>query len=213
MPESEYDPDDALVPETPAGYREPSTFEYSVPVLFVLATVLVAVGVPVFGSVLFAAQGPAAVESVFEVRQDATSVTFTLRLGVAAGVTLASALVTVLAHELVHGLVYRVYGYRVSYGVVPQLGAVYAGAFHQFQRREEVLVVVVAPLLVLDALLVPLLFVPVPLLAVAAFVGLLLNTAGAAGDLYALSFLLGRPAGTLLYDSDVRHSYVFEPEP
>lgn len=211
MPESRFDPDDALVPETPAGYAEPTAFEYSLPVLTVLSVALVAVGILLFGSVLWAVQGPAVFETVFDVQQTETGFTLSLRLGLAAGVFVGTVLATVVVHELVHGLAYRRYGYRVSYGVAPFLGAAYACAFHQFQRREDVLVVTAAPLLLLDALLLPLLFVPVPLLAFAAFVALVFNTAGAAGDLYAIASLLRRPEGTLYYDSDVRHSYVFEP--
>jgi uncharacterized membrane protein YkvI len=66
-------------------------------------------------------------------------------------------------------------------------------------------------LLVLDLALVPVLFVPVPMLAFGAFVALLFNTLGAVGDLYLLAHLLRMPPGTLLYDSDMRHSYVFYP--
>ena len=51
-----------------------------------------------------------------------------------------------------------------------------------------------------------------PMLAVAAFFGLVLNTAGSAGDLY-IVWRLGRyPPGTLSYDADIRHMYVFVPE-
>lgn len=117
--------------------------------------------------------------------------------------------ITIL-HELVHGLVYRARGYRVSYGFVLQLGAFYA-ASHQFQDREDDLVAAAAPLVVLDLLPVPLLFVPIPAVALAAFVALLFDTAGAAGDLYLVVRLLRMPDGTLLYDSDARHSYVFYP--
>jgi len=92
-------------------------------------------------------------------------------------------------HELTHGLVYRYLGYQVSYGVAPQLGAFYAAAFHQFQQRSDNLVVGIAPLVVLNVLLLPLLFVPIPLLAFAAFIALLFNTAGAAGDLYLVAVL------------------------
>ena len=45
-------------------------------------------------------------------------------------------------------------------------------------------------------------------MAFGAFVGLLFNTAG---DAYALVTVLRMPPGTLLYDSDIRHSYAFYP--
>jgi hypothetical protein len=55
------------------------------------------------------------------------------------------------------------------------------------------------------------LFVPVPIVALAAAFVLVLNTAGAIGDLYATWRLWRLPEGTLLYDVDIRHSYVYEP--
>lgn len=213
MPESEYDPDDALVPATPEGYRDPTTFDYSMPALVVVGTVMTVAGIFAFGAVLGFAQGSAVYDAlfVFEDLPDGGFVA-TLRVGLALGIAAVTVVVTVVAHELVHGLVYRRFGYDVSYGIILSLGAAYAGAFHQFQRPDEVRYVGVAPLVVLDALFLVLLFVPVPLLAYAAFVGLVFNTAGAAGDLYLLWFLSRLPEGTLLYDSDMRHSYVFEPE-
>lgn len=213
MPESKYAPDDALVPETPPGYRDPTTFDYSLSALTAVGTALTGVGIFAFGAVLDFAQGAAVYEAlfVFEELPDGGFVA-TLRAGLALGVFVAVVVVTVVAHELVHGLVYRRFGYRVEYGIAPSLGAAYAGAFHQFQRPDEVKYVAVAPLLVLDLMFLVLLFVPVPLVAFAAFLGLVFNTAGAAGDLYMLAYVLRLPEGTLLYDSDMRHSYVFEPE-
>lgn len=212
MPESEYDPDDALVPATPDGYRDPTTFDYSLPALTVVGLVLTVLSIFAFGAALEFAQGSAVYDAlfVFEELPDGGFVA-TLRAGLVLGIA-AAVVVTVVAHELVHGLVYRRFGYDVSYGIAPSLGAAYAGAFHQFQRPDEVRYVAIAPLLALDALFLVLLFVPVPLVAFAAFVGLVFNTAGAAGDLYLFAYLLRLPEGTLLYDGDMRHSYVFEPE-
>jgi hypothetical protein len=82
--------------------------------------------------------------------------------------------------------------------VSPRLGALYAGTFHQFRKRNHTTIVGIAPLAVLDLLPLRLLFVPVPLLAFAAFVALLFNTAGAAGDLYLVATLLRTPAGSLM---------------
>jgi hypothetical protein len=210
VPTSEHDPSDTLRPATPAGYEPPRQFRYSLVALLGLVAVLLPVAAVVFGGVLWYAQG-AALGSVFPVEETATSVTVTLTPGAAVACVGAVVAVTV-AHELVHGLVYRWYGYRVSYGVAPQLGAFYAATFHQFQRRDHNVVAGIAPLVVLDTLLLPLLFAPVPLVALAAFVALLFNTAGAAGDLYLVAALLRTPSGSLMYDSDIRHSYLFSPE-
>ena len=208
VPASPYDPDDSRAPDAPDGYRDPVAFSYSLPAIVAIAAVLLGAGWFGFGGLLWAIQAPGILDSLFEIREDATSVTFVLRTGTLAAFVATVALVTA-AHELVHGLVYRRYGYRVRYGVAPHLGAFYAGVFHQFQTRQDTLHVLVAPLVLLDAVLLPLLFVP--LVAFGAFVGLLFNTAGAAGDAYALVTILRMPPGTLLYHSDIRHSYAFYP--
>ncbi|WP_332897241.1 DUF3267 domain-containing protein [Haladaptatus sp. CMSO5] len=212
MPLSEHEPSDTLVPTTPAGYREPTEFRYSLPILLGIVLVVLPVAALVFGSLLWQAQGAERLATIFEFQETPTSVSFTIRSSGVAVALVASIGITTVLHEFVHGLVYRLRGYRVSYGMVPQLGAFYACPFHQFQKREDNLVVGAAPLCVLTLLFVPLLFAPSPLLAFGAFIGLLFNTAGAAGDLYLIARLLRMPAGTLLYDSDTRNSYVFYPE-
>lgn len=211
MPSSDHDPADTLLPATPAGYQSPQPFQYSLVVLLGLVMVLLPVATVVFGGLLWGAQGTA-LDAVFSIEETATEITFTLTSGLVA-VTFVGAIVAVtVLHELVHGLVYHWLGYDVSYGVAPQLGAFYAAAFHQFQQRSHNIIVGIAPLVVLDAVLLPMLFIPIPQLAFAAFLALLFNTAGAAGDLYLVATLLRTPAGSLMYDSDIRHSYVFYPE-
>ncbi len=211
MPESRFDPSEALVPETPGGYQDPVQFSYSLLLVSGLALVLLYLGATAFGWLLLKLHGPGALEPIVTVEESgaAFSVTFGTQFWVA---LLAAVVVLTVVHEGVHGLVYRLRGYDVSYGVAPALGAFYAAAFHQFQTREDNLVVGVAPLLVVDAVLVVLLFVPIPVVAFGAFLGLLLNTAGAAGDLYLVARILRMPEGTLLYDSDIRHMYAFYPE-
>ncbi|EMA05555.1 Putative zincin peptidase [Haloarcula vallismortis] len=211
MPTSEYAPTDTLQPATPVGYQPPQPFRYSLVVLLGLVVVLLPVAAVVFGWLLWYAQGPA-LDAVFSVDETATSVTFTFASGLVAVACVGAIGIVTVLHELVHGLVYRWYGYRVSYGVAPQLGAFYAATFHQFQARNHNLIVGIAPVVALNAVLLPVLFVPSPLVAFAAFVALLFNTAGAAGDLYLVAMLLRTPAGSLMYDSDIRHSYIFYPE-
>jgi hypothetical protein len=212
MPTSRYDPSDTLVPETPDGYRRADDFRYSLLLLFGMAVVVIPVSIALFGSVLWYAQGPEALATVFQFEETPTSVSFTIESSTV-GVAILGAIfgVTVL-HELVHGAVYGLRGYDVSYGIAPNVGAVYAAAFHQFQRRDDNLLVGIAPLVVLDLLLLPVLFVPVPLVAFGAFVALLINTVGAVGDIYLIARLLRMPAGTLLYDSNIRQSFVFVPK-
>jgi hypothetical protein len=209
VPTSQYDPSATLTPDPPEGYGPPEEFHYSLPVMLGVILLLLGPALLVFGTLLWYGQGSAALADFFGVTvADDAGFEATVPIAVGGVFVAAVAVVTVL-HELVHGLAFRLKGYQVSYGAAPQLGAFYAAAFHQFQARNDVVLVGVAPLLVLDALLIPLLFVPVPAVAFFAFVALLFNTLGAAGDLYLLARLARMPAETLLYDSDIRHSYVF----
>src|SRR5687768_12408415 len=118
---------------------------------------------------------------------------------------------TIVVHELIHGLAFRVLGYQVTYGVAWHLGAAYAGAFGQFQLRRHMFVVALAPLFVLTAALLPLLAVPIRAVVIVVFMMLVLNTGGAVGDLYLVWRLLRLPRGTLLYDVDTNNMFILEP--
>lgn len=209
--ESEHDPDATLLPETPPGYADPVEFRYPFVVVVGIVAVLTVLSMVGFGQLLYVAQGADALSAAFTVEETADSVTFSIDLGVVALALVVGVVAVTALHEFVHGLAYRLLGYDVSYGVLVGMGAFYAAAFHQFQRRDDNLLVGAAPLVVVDAVLLAALFVPNPTVAFVAFVGLLFNTAGAAGDVYLLVALLRMPADALLYDSDARHSYVFYP--
>jgi hypothetical protein len=117
---------------------------------------------------------------------------------------------TVIVHEYVHGLAYRLFGYRVTYGIVWPFGA-YAGAFHQYQTRQHALIVALAPLCVITLLFVPLLALPNPVVIVIAFLVFLLNTSGSVADVY-WAWRLARILPTALqYDTDAHHIYIYEP--
>jgi hypothetical protein len=210
--ESEHDPGSTLLPETPAGYGDPVAFRYPTVALALLVAVLSVGSLLGFGWVLYHAQGPGALGSVFVVEETADSVSFTVELSVVALALVFGVGAVTALHEFVHGLAYRLLGYDVSYGFLAGVGAFYAAAFHQFQRRDHNLVVGLAPVVVVDALLLVALFVPNPTVAFVAFVGLVVNTAGAAGDVYLVATLLRLPRDALLYDSDARHGYVYYPE-
>ncbi|NHN40770.1 DUF3267 domain-containing protein [Halorubellus sp. JP-L1] len=207
--QSEHDPDATLLPETPPGYADPVEFRYPLVGLVALVAALTVFSLALFGWLLYVAQGPDALAAAVAIEETADSVTFTTDLGVLALALLFGVGAVTALHEFVHGLAYRLLGYEVSYGVLVGMGAFYAAAFHQFQRRDHNLLVGAAPLVVIDAILVAALFVPNPTVAFVAFVGLLFNTTGAAGDLYLVATLLRMPGDVLLYDSDARHSYVF----
>ena len=184
-------------PESPEGYGEPIEFSYPGLWLSAGSLVLFVLAVAGFGRLMRALRGGTAVE-------------FTVGLA-GIGVVAALAVATIVVHELVHGLVYHLLGYRVRYGLALNMGAAYAAAFGQFQTRRDNLLVGLAPLAVFTVVLTPLLAGPLPV-ALAAFLVLVVNTSGAIGDLYLSWRLLRMPEGALLYDVDIRHSYVYYPE-
>lgn len=110
---------------------------------------------------------------------------------------LAAAMVlTVAAHEGIHGGVARLQGHRPIFGLKPPL--VYV-TFDEAIPRRHFMVVALAPLLVLDALFAVMYVTDVlPLLAL---LGLLVNTMGALGDLWMFWKLLPHPPDALVQDT------------
>lgn len=203
--------DTVSAPKPPEGYAEPYQFEYPKLLLFVSASALLIVSVIVYGWLLVQLQGLEVLPVVFEVGAgDEVAIVFDL--GKTAVPFLFGFLGVAIVHELLHGVVYQRYGYEVSYGVYWRMGAVYAAVFHQFHSREHNLRVGIAPLAILTVVCLPLLAVPNPVIATTAFVILVLNTAGGAGDLYALWRFHRLPRGTVFYDVNIEHMYVFEPK-
>lgn len=198
-------------PATPDGYDDPFLFEYSLPVMTLLSIPMFALTASVFGRLLWWLQGPAVFAAVFDVTESIDGIVITLELADVALPILVALFVTVVVHELIHGLVMRSYGQAVTYGVNPAMGAFYASAFGQFQTREQLFVVGLAPLVALTVLATPLLAVPVPTVAVTGFLVLVFNATGSVGDCYLVWRLWRLPEGTLTYDADLRHWYVFEP--
>ena len=199
------------VPPAPDGYAEPYAFEYPTPVLL-LGSVLLGIGSTIaFGGLLLLIQGPEVLSAIAQVTTDGETTGFVIELTALAVPLLVALIGTAVAHELLHGAAFAHYGYDVSYGVVPTMGAFYVAAFGQFQKRAELLRIGLAPLVVLTLLCLPLLAVPVPAVAITAAFVLILNTAGSIGDCYAVWYLRRLPRGTITYDVDSRRSYVYEP--
>jgi hypothetical protein len=126
------------------------------------------------------------------------------------GLSLVSAVVVVpVVHELLHGLVAALVGGRPVYGIVPPIAA-----FCHFERlvtRGQYAAIISAPLVVVS--LVGLALMPVtpdplkwPLL-----VALIVNAAGAVGDLWMLAQLRGVPADALIADTATGFE-VYRPE-
>ncbi|WP_256300298.1 DUF3267 domain-containing protein [Haloarchaeobius salinus] len=202
---------EAYEPPRRAGYRAGTPFRYSALTLTLLSVVVSPIALVVFA---WLATTTAGFETAFPfVVFEETTDGFTLALDIAQfGTVFVVALVgTVVLHELVHGLVFRLLGFDVSFGVAPRLGAFYTAIFEQFQTRRQLAIAVLAPLVVLTPIGVLLLLVPGPHVPFVWF-GLVLNTGGAVGDLFVVWRLRRLPPGTLFYDVDAYTSYIYEPE-
>ncbi|SIR50412.1 Putative zincin peptidase [Haladaptatus litoreus] len=190
-------------PETPTGYRQPTRFHYSSLLLGVLSAIVFAASAIGFGGLLWFFQGkPEELTISISISSGRDFLPLFAGLGVFVG--------TLVVHEAIHGFVFRRLGYRVSYGFEPRIPALYTVAFGQFVTRRDNMLVDVAPLAAMTLVGIPLLAGPMPI-ALAAYFALLVNTSGAVGDLYLLWRLWRMPSETVLYDTDFRHSYVFEP--
>jgi len=187
-------------PEPPAGYRPPIRFEYPKIRLQLAAIVLLLLITPILLLLTSLLQGQSAGGTI--IRLDRIS-------------DLAIAIVTVLAitavHELIHGLVYRLLGYRVTYGVSIHLFAAYAAALEQWQKRDHNIAAALAPLIALTAIFVPMLAIQNRLVVLIGLSALLMNTGGAAGDLYLVWCLRRMPSAALLYDVGERTMLVYLP--
>jgi hypothetical protein len=117
-----------------------------------------------------------------------------------------------VVHELIHGMVMRVFGYQVSYGIGWHMGGFYTAAFQQFVTRDHAIIIALAPLLVITPLgLVVMLLLPVWFGVIVALMVVICNTAGAVGDMYLTWRLLWLPCATLLYDVSIQRMLIYEP--
>lgn len=198
-------------PPTPAGYDDPYLFEYSTILLLLLSLPLGLFAFGGFGWILWEIQGPAMFAAVFDVTETEDVITVTLEIGSVIIPFIVALLVVVVVHELIHGAVMHYYGKDVTYGVNPRMGAFYTAAFGQFQEIEELVPIAIAPLVVITLVGTPLLFIPAPTIALIVYFVLTINATGAVGDVFIIWQLRQLPEGTLMYDADLRHWYVFEP--
>lgn len=191
---------DVELPTPPPGYDEPYRFRYPPVVLFLGSFALGLLTAGVYGLMLWTLQGASPFAAVFGAGVQPVFLPFIVAI-----------VVTVVIHELLHGFVSVAYGYDVEYGVIFSKGVFFVAAFGQYQSREELFAILLAPLIVITVVALPGLIVEHPLVAITAYFILILNTAGSVGDIYAVWRLLRLPAGTLLYDLDTDRMYVFEP--
>lgn len=185
-------------PTPPAGYQQGLVIHYPAWRISIASVVLFSLLIPLLTWLI--------------ARWQASPSVITLPLTIEdAAVVWVAAVVTTGAHELIHILTLRSYGYQPSFGIAWRQFAAYAGAFGQYQRRQHAILVTLAPLLVITTLALPLLGAAHRMLVVASFGVLLTNTSGAAGDVYVAWRLLRLPPDALVYDLDLHHMLVFIP--
>ena len=188
-------------PQPPPGYQPAILFQYPKVRLQVAAIILLAAITPLLFILAWVLQRQLAWGSLAIVGRGTDLL---LVIGVV--------LVTTTLHELVHGMAYRLLGYRVTYGVSGHLLAAYAAAFKQWQTRVHNIMVALAPLVVLTGVFLPMIAIQNRTVVLIAVTALMMNSAGAVGDIYLIWRLMRMPRATLLYDVDVKTMLVYKPE-
>ncbi|MEJ5311438.1 MAG: DUF3267 domain-containing protein [Anaerolineae bacterium] len=108
---------------------------------------------------------------------------------------------TIVLHELTHGLALRAYGARPKYGVMWQEMMFYATAAGYAFRRNAYIVIALAPLVGLSLVGMGLLMLPLPdwILFIVIF-SIALNVGSAIGDMWLVRVALGYPPAAYVVD-------------
>jgi len=183
------------IPAPPEGYAHPYRLTQS--------WLLLSVGGVVLG--LGAVAAGLSLSPWFPATGSEASITPSLAVLILGG----AILLTVLCHELVHGLVYRYYGYEVRYSADALRGTFTTAAPRQFHTRGEAIWIALAPLLVITPLALALVATPVLELSLFGVVVLVVNSSGSVADLHLGWRLRSLPGESLLCDGDA--TYVYEP--
>lgn len=109
-------------------------------------------------------------------------------------------LVVLPFHELLHGIAIRYFGHRVRYGAKLSKGVLYATAENALFRRNEYIIVALAPFVGITLLIMGLMFVLPQGLAYYAAFAAVINAGGAVGDLWAVGVVLGERSSVLVRD-------------
>ncbi|NJO83536.1 MAG: DUF3267 domain-containing protein [Blastochloris sp.] len=111
------------------------------------------------------------------------------------------ALVIVLPlHELIHGIAISAVGHHARYGIKLSAGVLYATADNAYFRRDEYLLVAVAPLVVITVVSMILMGFAPGWVGYYLAIGVILNAGGAVGDLWSSALLLRYPTSALIRD-------------
>jgi hypothetical protein len=116
------------------------------------------------------------------------------------GANIVSYIVIICVHEIIHSLVFLFWGGRPHFGAKLPL-ALYCGAKDQLFRRNQYLVVGLAPLVVITLAGITLTILA-PSAASYVFLATIGNIAGAAGDVWVTAHLLRQPHDILVEDTD-----------
>ncbi|HEU5230625.1 MAG TPA: DUF3267 domain-containing protein [Ktedonobacteraceae bacterium] len=117
------------------------------------------------------------------------------------GINVLAYILVLPLHELIHALAFLLWGGTPHFGAKLPL-ALYCGARDQLFRRNQYLVVGLAPLVVITLAGV-VLTLAAPVLASYLLFAQIGNISGAAGDLWTVLRLLRQPAGTVVEDTAV----------
>ncbi|MBN2392469.1 MAG: DUF3267 domain-containing protein [Anaerolineae bacterium] len=117
------------------------------------------------------------------------------------GALFIAIVLTIVLHELFHGLALRAYGARPRYGVIWQEMMFYATAAGYAFRRNAYIVIALAPLVGLSLVGMGLLVLPQPgWLAWIIVICAALNVGSAIGDLWLVRVTLGYPTSAYIVD-------------
>jgi hypothetical protein len=118
---------------------------------------------------------------------------------------------TIICHELVHGIVFKLLKYKVSFGLILPFGA-YTIAKNQLIQKKDYFIIGIAPLMVINFVCILLLFLKIPSISDLLVWILVFNTSGAAGDLWLSWVILKSPKDTLFYDTSPSQNYIYHPD-
>lgn len=115
---------------------------------------------------------------------------------------------TIIFHELIHVTAFKLLKYKVSFGLILPMVA-YTIAKNQLIKKIDYLVVAMAPLVIINSICTPLLFLKIPAISNLLVWILIVNTSGAAGDLWLGWVIKKSPKDTLFYDASPSQNYIY----
>jgi hypothetical protein len=137
-----------------------------------------------------------------------------IRFGLAEiGIAILAVVLTIVLHELAHGITMIRFGAQPRYGVLWQQGMFYATAPGYAFRRNDYILIALAPFLALSALAVVGMWLLSGTFWVAVLaIGGVVNAGGAIGDLWITAMVLRYPATAYIVD-EIDGIRVFLPKP